>query len=67
MAGPACVTFEITRDFIDEHRALIAVGAACCRRDSPSMHVFDWMAYKLRLKYPPIWKNVQVINWNTQA
>lgn len=44
----------IDKEFIDEHRVLIAVAEACWRNDSYSWHVFDWMAYKLRMKYPLI-------------
>lgn len=54
------------RDFIHEHRALIAVAEACWRTDEPSYswHVFDWMAWKLRCKYPLVRLRDQVINFN---
>lgn len=45
---------KINRDFVHEHRAMIAVAEASWR-GSHSWHVFDWMAWKLRCKYPPMW------------
>ena len=48
------------REFIDEHRALIAVAAACWR-GSQSWHVFDWMAYRLRCKYPLVRASDRII------
>lgn len=38
-------------EFVHEHRALIAVAEAGWR-GSPCWHVFDWMCWKLRCKYP---------------
>jgi len=59
----------IDRDFIHEHRALIAVAEACWRPVAPSYswHVFDWMAYKLRCKYPLVMKRDSIINWNATS
>jgi len=37
--------------FVHEHRALIAVAEAGWR-GSPCWHIFDWMCFKLRRKYP---------------
>lgn len=47
----------IDRDFVHEHLELIAVAAACWREVEPSYswHVLDWMCWKLRCKYPPVW------------
>lgn len=47
----------IDRDFEHEHRAMIAVAEACWRPVEPSYswHVLDWMCFKLRRKYPPVW------------
>ena len=55
------------RDFVHEHRALIAVAEACWRKDAPShsWHVFDWMAWKLRCKYPLIDRRSAVINFDS--
>ena len=54
-------------DFIHKHRILIAVAESCWRKDNPSYswHIFDWMAWKLRQKYPLIRKQDQIINWNS--
>jgi hypothetical protein len=41
------------REFIDECRVMLAVAEACWK-GSYSWHVFDWMAYRLRVKYPLI-------------
>jgi hypothetical protein len=45
-------------EFIHEHRAMIAAAEACWRPENPShsWHVFEWMAYKLRRKYPLGWR-----------
>jgi hypothetical protein len=53
----------IDQEFIDEHRALIAAAEACWRKENPShsWHVFEWMAFKLRCKYPIIRKKDQII------
>lgn len=55
---------NLSEEFIHEHRALIAVAEACQRPKNPSQswHVFDWMAYRLRLKYPLIREQDRVIN-----
>jgi hypothetical protein len=54
----------IDREFEHEHRALISVAEACWRPIEPShsFHVFDWMAWKLRCRYPLVWKGDQIIN-----
>ena len=59
----------IDREFEHEHRAMIAVAEACWRPVEPShsWHVFDWMAYKLRCKYPPVWRGGSVINMAQQS
>ena len=51
------------QEFVHEHRALIAVAEACWRPAVPSYswHVFDWMASKLRRKYPLVMKRDQII------
>jgi hypothetical protein len=41
----------MTEEFIHEHRALIAVAEAGWH-GSPCWHIFDYMCWKLRLKYP---------------
>ena len=48
-------------EFVHEHRAMLAVAEAGWR-GSPCWHVFDWMAYKLRCKYPLERKQDQ-FNW----
>lgn len=55
------------REWVDEHRALIAVAEACWRTESPSYswHVFDWMAYKLRCKYPLALKRDMIVSMAT--
>jgi hypothetical protein len=55
---------KIDRDFVHEHRALIAVAEACWRGDSYSWHVFDWMAWKLRCKYPLIDRRSAIIDFD---
>jgi hypothetical protein len=59
----------IDREFIHEHRAMIAVAEACWRAREPSYswHVFDWMAWKLRWKYPLVRKQDQLINWTVTS
>lgn len=54
-------------EFVHEHRALIAVAEACWRKENPShsWHVFDWMCWKLRRKYPLMRQSDQVITWAT--
>lgn len=52
---------EIDRDFVHEHRAMIAAAEAAWR-GSYSWHVFDWMAWKLRCKYPLVRRQDRVIN-----
>ena len=56
---------HVDAEFVFEHRAMVAVAEACWRTDEPSYswHVFDWMAYKLRRKYPLIWPS-RVINYD---
>lgn len=49
-------------EFEQEHRALIAVAEANLRDESYSWHVFDWMAWKLRYKYPLIMKDTIIGN-----
>lgn len=51
---------EIDRDFVHEHRALIAVAEAAWN-GSPCWHVFDWMAWKLRRRYPLIRETDRII------
>ncbi len=51
------------REFVHEHRAMIAVAEACWK-GSQSWHVFDWMCWKLRLKYPLVRLDDQVINFD---
>jgi hypothetical protein len=57
---------EMNTEFIHEHRALIAVVEACWRERDPSYswHVFDWMAYKLRCKYPIVFRHNMIIDIN---
>lgn len=43
-----------------EHRAMIAVAEAGWK-GSPCWHVFDWMAWKLRCKYPLVRKQDCII------
>lgn len=57
---------DIDQEFIYEHRALIAVAQAM-HRESYSAHVFDWMAWKLRCKYPLVRKQDQIINWEVNS
>lgn len=54
----------IDQDFIYEHQAMIAVAEAAWKR-SYSWHVFDWMAWKLRCKYPPVRKRDMILNIDT--
>ena len=44
----------MTREFIDEHRILIAVAEACWRPVEPDYgwHVLEWLCWKQRCKYP---------------
>ena len=49
------------QDFIYENQAMIAVAEAAWK-GSYSWHVFDWMAWKLRCKYPLVRKEDQIIN-----
>jgi hypothetical protein len=60
------MTTHITQDFIMEHQALIAVAEAC-HRGSYSWHVFEWMAWKLRCKYPLVRIDDQIVNWDTPS
>lgn len=52
---------KIDRDFVHEHRALIAVAQAGWR-GSPCWHVFEWMAWKLRMRYPLVRKSDAIID-----
>ena len=47
-----------------ECRVYIAVAEACWRKENPShsWHVFDWLCWKQRRKYPLIRKQDSVIN-----
>lgn len=42
---------------------MIAVAKAAWD-GSPCWHVYEWMAWKLRCKYPLVRKQDQLINWN---
>jgi disulfide oxidoreductase YuzD len=59
-------TAAMTRDFVDENRTLLAVAESCWRAQAPSYswHVFDWMAWKLRRKYPLISFQDRIINFD---
>lgn len=52
--------------FEGECRTYIAVAEACWRKDNPShsWHVFEWLCWKQRLKYPLIRQQDRVINMN---
>jgi len=54
------------REFEHEHRAMIAVAKAGWK-GSPCWHVFDWMAWKLRRKYPLVRKQDQIINMDDRS
>ncbi len=47
--------------FEGEHLAMIAVAEAGWK-GSPCWHVFDWMCWKLRCKYPLVRNEDQIIN-----
>jgi len=51
-------------EFVHDHRILIAIAEACQRPESPSYswHVFDWVAWRLRWKYPAVRKGYAIIN-----
>jgi hypothetical protein len=53
----------VNQEFIDDHLALIALAESCYRKVRPSYswHVFDWMAWRLRCKYPPIMRRDQIL------
>jgi hypothetical protein len=53
-------------EWVAEHRVLIAVAESCWREREPSYsrHVFDWMAWKLRCKYPLVRLSDRVIDLN---
>lgn len=57
------------REFVHEHQAMIAVAEACWRKVEPSYswHVFDWMAWKLRCKYPAVLKSDRIINFDLRS
>lgn len=57
------------KEFIYEHRALIAVAESCWRGVEPSYswHVLDWMAFRLRCKYPPIMRGGWIISDHTTS
>ena len=50
-------------EFEADHRLFIAVAEACWRPVDPSYswHVLDWMAFKLRRKYPLVMKRDQIV------
>ena len=52
------------REFEANCRTYIAVAEACWRDHEPShsFHVFEWLCWKQRLKYPVVWKQDQIIN-----
>lgn len=52
------------KEFIYEHRALIAVAESCWRGVEPSYswHVLDWMAFKLRCKYPIVFRHSMIVS-----
>jgi hypothetical protein len=52
------------RTFEHEHRAMLAVAQACHASGSPSWHVFEWMCWKLRMKYSLIVRKDSLIDWN---
>lgn len=43
--------------FEGECRAYIAIAEACWRKENPShsFHVFEWLCWKQRCKYPLVW------------
>jgi hypothetical protein len=53
-------------EFEHDHRVMIAIAiaAACWRADEPShsWHVFEWVCWKLRFKYPLVMLSGAVIN-----
>jgi hypothetical protein len=53
----------MTKEWEYDHRIFISLCEAGWR-GSPCWHIVDWMAYRLRLKYMPMRKQDQVINWN---
>lgn len=54
---------EQAREWVDGHRAFIAVAEACWK-GSYSWHVLGWMSYRLRRKYPLFRKRDQLIDFN---
>lgn len=54
---------------VQQYRALIAVAEACHRTVNPShsWHVFEWMAIKLRRKFPLARKDDAIINFDTRC
>lgn len=51
------------KDWAAEHQAMVAVAEAAWH-GSYSWHVFEWMAYKLRRKYPLFLKRDRIINFD---
>lgn len=53
----------LDREFIDGYRTLISLAEACQRPVNPSLswHIFDWMAYRLRNKYPAVREEHRII------
>jgi hypothetical protein len=53
-------------EFVHEHRALIAAIESCQRSESPSYswHVVEWMAWKLRTKYPLVMNRDRIVSFH---
>lgn len=51
--------------FEGECRTYIAISEACWREKNPShsWHVFEWLCWKQRLKYPLVRKCDQIISF----
>lgn len=52
--------------FEHEHRIMISVAEAM-HRGSQCAHVFDWICWRLRWKYPLVRKQDQIINWDVTS
>jgi hypothetical protein len=53
---------NIFREIADEGRAMLAVAQANWHGDSYSWHVVDWMAWKMRRKYPAFRMSDRILN-----
>jgi hypothetical protein len=55
---------DLGSDFVSECRIYIAVAEACWRPIDPShsMHVFEWLCWRQRRKYPLVRRQDRIIS-----